>query len=286
MAKRRLNWTEDKIERYVKEGRGQGQRESYKPWLTIQDFPSQGRVTRSPGWKTRRLHEFMSDHEIRYFFLLDWADDVIDIREQFPLDRGKTECIAERKNIQHPMDTKTKVLIPLTTDFLITVKRDERIFNIARTVKEAAALEDERVIEKFEIEREYWQQLNIDWKIVTNLDISKTFASNIAWIYSAYWLEKLDDLNVQDLLELLPILPERISQGGGQTIQALLKNLDQEYNMCPGTFLYLFRHLLARKHITVDFSHKVIKTNEPVKSFKVNDSWIVGERKIDHVLGN
>jgi hypothetical protein len=47
MAKYHTSWTEDKIARYVKEGRGSGEGNTYRPWLTIQDVPSMGRVTRN-----------------------------------------------------------------------------------------------------------------------------------------------------------------------------------------------------------------------------------------------
>lgn len=59
MAKRQIGWTEAKISRYIKEGRGQGELALYKPSLTIQDVPSRGRVHRFIGWKTlRELHLF------------------------------------------------------------------------------------------------------------------------------------------------------------------------------------------------------------------------------------
>ena len=85
MSKRMLAWTQAKFEQYLKSGRGQGTGSNYKPWLTAQDFPTKGRLTRAPGWKSGRLHHMFSDHETRYFFLLEWSDFVVDIREQFPL---------------------------------------------------------------------------------------------------------------------------------------------------------------------------------------------------------
>lgn len=38
MSKRYTGWTEAKIARYQKEGRGQGELSKYKPWLTTQDI--------------------------------------------------------------------------------------------------------------------------------------------------------------------------------------------------------------------------------------------------------
>ncbi|HZT59827.1 MAG TPA: hypothetical protein VFA21_14545 [Pyrinomonadaceae bacterium] len=85
MAKYRRSWSRETFNSYLKEGRGQGRGKGYKPWLTIHDFPSQGRSTRAPDWKAGRVQHFMSDHEVRYFYLLEWSDSVTDIREQFPL---------------------------------------------------------------------------------------------------------------------------------------------------------------------------------------------------------
>ncbi|HHU29270.1 MAG: hypothetical protein QM368_01115 [Bacillota bacterium] len=36
----------------LSENRGAGELAFYKPWLSIQDFPSKGRVSRIKGWKT------------------------------------------------------------------------------------------------------------------------------------------------------------------------------------------------------------------------------------------
>ncbi|MDJ0742535.1 MAG: hypothetical protein QNJ32_04130 [Xenococcaceae cyanobacterium MO_167.B27] len=55
MARSKYDWTQVKFERYIKEGRGKGSGKNYKPWITIQDFPSKGRVSRSPGWKSDQL---------------------------------------------------------------------------------------------------------------------------------------------------------------------------------------------------------------------------------------
>ena len=82
-----------------KEGRGQGTGEDYKPWINIQDFPSNGLSTRGKGWKTNRIHQFLSKLERDYFYVLEWNNIVIDIREQFPLIREDTWCIANEKGL-------------------------------------------------------------------------------------------------------------------------------------------------------------------------------------------
>ncbi|PEB48794.1 hypothetical protein CON65_25420 [Bacillus pseudomycoides] len=115
MAKRKNDWTEKKIEKYIKEGRGQGELNNYKPLLTIQNVSSTGNSSRLKGWKTNRRHELLSDLERKYFFIMEWVEEIIDIREQFPLNRELTYKVAEEKGIRHPICTRTETLIVLTT---------------------------------------------------------------------------------------------------------------------------------------------------------------------------
>lgn len=67
------------------EGRGQGTASEYKPWIYIHDFSSNGIVSRVKGMTIGRIHHLLSNQELWYFYLLDWSEKTIDIREQFPL---------------------------------------------------------------------------------------------------------------------------------------------------------------------------------------------------------
>jgi len=46
LVARSSEWTEAKLKRFLAEGRGQGERENYRPWLTVMDIPSRGRASR------------------------------------------------------------------------------------------------------------------------------------------------------------------------------------------------------------------------------------------------
>lgn len=118
MAKRKRSASYD---RKFKEGRGQGVGIEYKPWITIQDVPSLGRATRLKGFKVPRQFEFLSDLERNYFYLSEYSDSVVDIREQYPLlPIEETIVIADELGIKHPADPKTGEPIVMTTDFLVT----------------------------------------------------------------------------------------------------------------------------------------------------------------------
>lgn len=65
------------IQRKIKEGRGQGHFSEYKPWLTVHDVPSTGVVTRILGWKSGRLHHYLSEHfELAHHYQMEWSEQV------------------------------------------------------------------------------------------------------------------------------------------------------------------------------------------------------------------
>ncbi|MGE0978322.1 heteromeric transposase endonuclease subunit TnsA [Bacillus toyonensis] len=272
MAKRKNEWTEKKIEKYMKEGRGSGEVSNYKPWLTIQNVPSHGNNTRSLGWKTNRRHEFLSNLERDYFFILEWMDDIIDIREQFPLNRELTYKIAGEKGINHPICRETDTLIVMTTDFLITIREGKEIKTIARTVKPSEQLEDKRIIEKFEIERAYWERNGIDWGIVTEKDIPIVMANNISWLYKFYYLDDITDIDFIVIFYNYLLCASR----NNSTLIELFNQFDNQYNLESGEAINYFKHLVSRKYITVDMSTKKIN----LKNLTIKDiSFQKGEYK-------
>lgn len=252
MARRKSDWTEAKFKRYVKEGRGKGSGKNYKPWITIQDFPSKGRVSRSPGWKSDRIHHFMSDWELRFFYLLEWSDAVRDIKEQYPLlDLDLAFCIADEMGIEYPINSKSKTPYVLTTDFMLTVKQGAKLIQIARTFKLAKELEKKRVLELLQLEQNYWERKNVDWAVVTEHEISKTLADNIKWVHPAYKWELTDQKNQDNCYYLSNILKEQLITKKVK-INTITTALDKEIGITPGTSLSLFKHLVAKKEIIVD----------------------------------
>ncbi len=255
MARKRYAFDEDRIARFLKEGRGDGAGSSYKPWLTIQDVPSSGRSHRLRGWKTGRVHHLLSDIECGLFYLFDWSDSVRDIREQFPLDRQVTQRIANQLGIKHPTDTSTKTPVVMTTDFVIDIVRDGRFVTLARAVKPADLLGTPRTIEKLEIERRYWVERGVDWGIVTEQDIPQTIVRNIAWVHN---FRSMDDLNqpYHGYFSEKAALVRREIDGwaADQPLRHFCGAMDIQFAMSAGTSLMLVRHLLATKAITCDLS--------------------------------
>ena len=262
MAKRSNNWDSNKLDRWIKEGRGQGEGENYKPWLTIQDFPSMGRVTRVFGWTTNRIHHFFSDTQLKYFYLLDWEERVIDIREHYPL--IDLEVVLKNTSdlkLDKFIDKKTKEPYILTTTFLITLLNpDGQKSFAARSIKYASELSKKTTIEKLEIERRYWTAKGINWGIVTNKDINDVRAKNIEWIHSAMTSDDCNGLSRDEFDDLLNGLLYRLIDNQ-QNIREIISRFEKDYSLDAGAGLLLFKHLIAGKRIALDMD-KPINLNE------------------------
>jgi hypothetical protein len=264
MARSRYDWTEGRIKRYQKEGRGSGSGASYKPWLTIEDVPSLGRVHRIPLERTGRTHHLLSD--IEYYAFLNSAFDnaVVDIREQFPLDRSETRAIAAALEVKHPRHSGIPIV--MTTDILETRVNSGTILHRAIAVKPREELGDARVVEKLEIERIYWQRRNVSWLIRSDLDLRTTRSFNLEWMYQYVTSGDIDPDDEGAVLDRLEVAMKLHSY---RPLCEMCTWLDRELGFEEaGTSLQIVRRLLARKRIVVDLS-KPILTEQPCIHFTI-----------------
>jgi hypothetical protein len=244
--------TEAGIARHIAKGYGQGAGNAYKPWLEIRHVPSLGKSSRPLGWKTDRIHHFLSQLELRYFYMLEWSDSVIDIQEQFPLlPIGETREIAHMMGVNHPRAPKTEALMVMTTDFLITTKEG----TFARCIKPAKELESPRTLEKLEIERAYWERKHTDWKIVTEHEIDIQLAKNVEWIHTKRELKNLAPLDEADIETIQRALATEL--GRSQPLGKTCREVDKATGYEVGASLSVFRHLLATKTWAVDMSQEI-----------------------------
>jgi TnsA endonuclease N terminal/TnsA endonuclease C terminal len=253
MAKRKRVSTLKAIEERIQKGCGQGWGKDYLPWLTIQDVSSQGISTRILGIKTERKHELLSLHEIRYFYILEWSLLVSDIREQYPLlPLSETIEIAQQCGVKHPTDPRTGQAIVMTTDFCISVRKQLGIIQQARTVKPSQDLQKKRVIEKLEIERRYWENRNITWKIVTERDIPSVLAKNVAWLHPRFHSHCLSVTESE--IQLVKTVLTSWVLSSDDSLAKITALCDAQFGLHRGTSLSIARHLLATRQWLVDMN--------------------------------
>lgn len=241
--------TIDKIEKFKAEGRGQGEYEDYKPWLTVRDFPSNGRCSREYGVKVNREYHFLSDLERYFFYITEWDDNVVNIREQYPIiDRSKTIEIAEMLGYTHPKSKKNNVNAVMTIDFLITYNNSQgQIKTVARSIKPLKELFDKRTLEKLTIEKYYCESIGLDWAVVTDQEIKRNLAIN---------LQDLRDFQLQTYSideGVLAFIKNKIEQvDRRQKVTETIRTLCQEINVNEGTLLSGLKLLIVTKQIKVN----------------------------------
>ncbi|HEV7378053.1 MAG TPA: TnsA endonuclease N-terminal domain-containing protein [Pyrinomonadaceae bacterium] len=254
--KRKRSTTEKLISKRNLEGRGQGRGEDYKPGLFIQDVPSQGLATRVQGWKTNRVHHFLSKLELLYFYLLEWALNVLDVREQFPLDLKETLAIAEHLGLRHPTDSHTRHPIVMTTDFLVTIRKPIGLEEKARTIKYSQDLSSKRIMEKFEIERLYWRARDIDWGIVTEREINRVIAANVEWVHPYKHTIDLTPLTANLISRIEALMSPRVVQEN-VFLRNITDDCDDQLGLPSGSSLMVVRHLIANRRWQIDMSQPI-----------------------------
>ncbi len=223
-------------EELVAEGYGQGHGRNYKPCKTVQNFSSIGRSHRVQGRVSGRLHHLFSDLELSTFLLLDWNQNVTDIREHYPLNIKDLNSICSR----YQMKRVSIDYIPytLSSDFLV----DFGNFSIALETLYSKDLNKPSIIELLEIKRRYWEEEhNTPFKIITEKDIPRTVLENIEWLY----VEKNDLEISKNLIDTAIYLLTEIKQYPQSSLIQFCKHADQVERREIGTTLALFRKIFA-----------------------------------------
>jgi hypothetical protein len=261
VSRHRFRSTPESIARRIAEGRGQGVGISYRPWLDVHDFPSQGVIHRPLGLKTGRIHHLFSDLEFIVFLIYDVLGCILDIREQFPLlPLEETLEIARKLGIKHPTDPITKYPIVMTTDFLLKVRLGrEHVFH-ARAVKYRKDLDDLRVKEKLKVEHYYWVRRDIDWGYVTKEDVPPVLAANAALIHPFHLLSDLHPLTEREVRKIAFYLVSRFRKEARPLLD-IISDSDQKFALPNGKSFAIVCHLIARNHWHVDLL-KSINVNE------------------------
>lgn len=189
MGYNRPEWKEELIERRLKEGRGKGLKAAYKPLLEVHDLSSMGVSRRVPGIKTGRTHHLLSNVEYDFYLMLEWALDVVDIREQFPLDRELTRDLAMTLRICHPTYPGTNVPTVMSVDFLVNRIRNGESTLVAFDIKRTEDAEDSRTLDKLELARATCEALEIPHHLVYHSELPQTKIRNIEWIIGGQYVE-------------------------------------------------------------------------------------------------
>lgn len=243
------------------EGRGIGRELDYVPWIKTHDLSSKGWSFKILGWKIRRIYHLLSKKgELDFFLNTQWQDDVIDIREQYPIiPIDETITIANELGIKHPSiinkfgELQEEVM---TTDFVITKKENEMTYDIARDIKMSEQLSKNRTYEKFRIVKNYWERQGIDWGVVTEKEIPHMKAYNLLILYYDYFWAEQRNIFGDELFKLIFEFKDKLVQNNFDVYNTV-DDFDVINGWKDGESLNFFKFLLLKKEIITDFNKRL-----------------------------
>lgn len=255
MAKRRFKTAAD-IDRFVKDGYGQGEGSSYKPWIRVQDIPSKGRSRKVMGIKTGRVHHFLSDLEYAYFLLLEYSSEVVDIREQYPqFATTRARDIAADMGIQYPVFWGTQLPFVLTADFVVTLNGPDGRKRLAiRSCKYTSDLSDpnkgQSTLEKLDLERALWADQGQDnWKLVTEDLINPILKDNLEWLHKSM-LANNAGVEAQRLERFIDIMVNE--SHSARTLSSIVRSASVAVGVPYRIGIQLFKQLVWEKRLLAD----------------------------------
>jgi hypothetical protein len=270
------------LQEHVTAGRGQGHGTDYQPWLQIsrRKSPSNSNMNFSYLPKLERHGHFLSRNEVNLARFLLWLG-AVDLREQFPLwpfehphplyghpalkntqlpwSRGLL-AIATDLGIDHGCYVGTKIPYVATTDFMLTIITDGQAHAVAIAAKPSAIIKGKqpasaRVKERLALECAYAKEMGIEWRLMSDGDLSRAMRDNLELTLPASQLSKA--LNNSSLVEdFCGALSEGLQAGNplGEVLHRVIERSGLNSNDGKG----LFYHGLWTRQLPVDLRHPLV----------------------------
>jgi hypothetical protein len=279
---KQLKWTEKKIASMQAKGFGKGSGAHYKPWIEVTDISSQGRKSWVPSTKCGRVIHTLSDVEHDLCLLLDWSDDVVDINEQYPLDREITTQIAHELRIPHPYYGLTQIPVVMTVDFMVTITRNGKPELEAFNAKDTEKALDERTMLKLEIVRESLAQMEVPHHLVIGSQLPAKLIENLTSIVKATpqpdeledYPGALEDMTNRFRSHFAHVIQRQPQQ---QLFEAAME-FDRIHSVASGSGLRAAKALVKQKEVLCDLTQTSIDKMQ-LAAFSIRNAATAGLRQ-------
>lgn len=218
-------FTPDLIEKYHQLGRGTGTFGDYIPFHRVgRSDPSSKGVSHLTYWGNR-YQELLSDGENDSLLFSLMLPNLIDIREQIPLSYESSfhelrdysihatneyfpgsKDICNELGVKHPTANGNGRSIPwtMTTDILLTLSYPNgKLYMLAISKKPGYLNLDDRMKERLEIEKSYWESRGIKWLLITPEIYELSVALNLRRTYQYVVNSKLETSELVKHKELI-----------------------------------------------------------------------------------
>jgi hypothetical protein len=202
----------------------------------------------------------LSDLEYNYLLLLEFSEEVVDIREQYPVfATARARDIAAEMGIRYPMYGGTQVPFVLTSDYVVTLQanRGEKSRLAVRTCKYESELADPndgpRTIEKLELEKAIWADRGVtDWKIVTDRLLDPILRDNLEWLHQATW--NGDGIVGEEDLQKRFVEAAVRAADGERKLSSVIRSISSSIGLPHRQGTSLFKYLVWNKLLLTDLS--------------------------------
>lgn len=181
------------MQKWLREGRGSGEREAYWPWHTAERTPTPSHSGKLACPLTgRALRSFLSEGEEGLFLGALRDREISDARENFPLGTTLTERICLAFRIEHPGGKNpANALLPFTTDLLVSRRSPPRY--VALTTKPRETLRRPKECLSLFVEHVHWSLFGVPFFAATELEMPKKSLMSLRWLRPARLPEALSD---------------------------------------------------------------------------------------------
>lgn len=178
-----------------KQHRGEGTGAAYIPWIKVQDFnDNQGLASITIDPYTKRGVHLLSAGEIMAWYILRYDTNVVDIREQFPLNIDITKRICQENGLSHPSRNSRTGFheIVMTSDFLVDFKNgSEKVYSVKY---DSSYLLNENTKKNLFIEKTYWNNKDIEFIIITREQL-EPMSYYVANLRQAFYIADIDQIH-------------------------------------------------------------------------------------------
>lgn len=268
MTRLRYAFDEARVQRFIREGRGQGAGATYRPWLQIQDVPSSGRSHRPYGIKSRRVHHLLSDGEWKCFLRFEGDPTVVDICEQYPMDRMETYRVARKLGFKHPKTLDGTPYV-MTLDFLVKRATPQGIRVVPYTFKYDPELLRPREQELMNITRAFWDHYGLELQVIDQRFFDEPFTINYDSVRAYH------DLSAQSVSQEVAVerlaedLMSMVAAGSTDTLLEACRWLAGIHQTTPQAVYQVAMHLVSHGYLRVNLSSPVGLERLPLDAYAI-----------------
>lgn len=210
----------------------------------------------------KRVITFMSQGEKHLYITKLFEPNVVEIKEQYPLDYVRTQEVADELGVIHPRKHLTGELTVVTTDLLITY-RDENgsEYRVAYAFKYSIGGRNQtRTNQKLAIAERYWKRFGVRSEQILRDDVSKVKAYNL--------LNNIDKYDkricINEISEFVTTLLDDVIEHPNHTLRDSLNATSASLHIEPSYGMTLFGNAIFRNALPIDLMQE-IKLHKPIK---------------------